>query len=345
MKVTISDVAREAGVSIATVSRVLNGNYPVKESTRNKVQKVIDRLQFEPNVLARGLINQRSDTIGVIVPSITNLFFPTVVKAIEKKLRHQGYSIYLCDTDGNSKKEVSYVKSLVSRQVDGMIVIDPTIDNMKNGYFEEQSKKTPLVFINGYSKGIECNFVLNDEETGATQAMRYLFSLGHENIAFMRGKDSYSYDLKQDIYTQMMGEQGLDQMINVINVGEGNTEHTVDQAMVETGMLFLKSPDVTAIFACNDIMALGVINACKRVGKQVPEQVSVVGFDNIALSALIEPKLTTVDQNMYGLGTQAADMLLKVIAKATTSKESQGTRKVILNTTLIERESCKQIKE
>ena len=343
MKVTISDVAREAEVSIATVSRVLNGNYPVKESTREKVQKVIDRLQFEPNVLARGLINQRSNTIGVIVPSITNLFFPTVVKAIERKLRHQGYSIYLCDTDGDPEKEISYVKSLASRQVDGMIVIDPTIDNMKNGYFEEQSKKIPLVFINGYSKGIECNFVLNDEETGATQAMRHLFSLGHENIAFMRGKDSYSYDLKQDIYTHMMGERGLDQGIHIINVGEGNTEHTVDQAMLETEILFTKSPEVTAIFACNDIMALGVINACKRVGKQVPEQVSVVGFDNIALSALIEPKLTTVDQNMYGLGTHAADMLIEVINQTITKQKNQGTRKVILNTTLIERESCKQI--
>ena len=343
MKVTISDVAREAEVSIATVSRVLNGNYPVKESTREKVQKVIDRLQFEPNVLARGLINQRSNTIGVIVPSITNLFFPTVVKAIERKLRHQGYSIYLCDTDGEPEKEISYVKSLASRQVDGMIVIDPTVDNMKNGYFEEQSKKIPLVFINGYSKGIECNFVLNDEETGATQAMRHLFSLGHQSIAFMRGKDSYSYDLKQDIYTHMMGERGLDQVINIINVGEGNTEHTVDQAMVETEMLFTKSPEVTAIFACNDIMALGVINACKRVGKQVPEQVSVVGFDNIALSALIEPKLTTVDQNMYGLGTHAADMLIEVINQTITKQKNHGTRKVILNTTLIERESCKQI--
>ena len=177
MKVTIADVAEKAGVSIATVSRVINGNYPVKETTREKVQKVIDHLQFEPNVLARGLISQRSDTIGIIVPSITNLFFPTVVKAIERKLRHQKYSIYLCDTDGKPEKEMFYVKSLASRQVDGIIVIDPTIDNMKNGYFEEQSKKVPLVFINGYSKGIDCNFVLNDEETGATQAMRYLESL------------------------------------------------------------------------------------------------------------------------------------------------------------------------
>lgn len=345
MKLTISDIAKEAEVSIATVSRVINGNYPVKESTRDKVQKVIDKYQFEPNVLAKGLISQRSDTIGVMVPSITNLFFPTVVKAIEKKLRHQGYSIYLCDTDGDPLKEVSYVKSLTSRQVDGIIVIDPTIDNMKNGYFEKESKHTPFVFINGYSKGIDCNFILNDEETGATQAMRYLLSLGHQNIAFMRGRDSYSYDVKEAIYMQMMEEQNLKNKINIVNIGEGNTEHTVEQAMSYTEKVFSNSPEITAIFACNDIMALGVINACRRTGKQVPEQVSVVGFDNIALSILIEPKLTTVDQNMYELGAKAADMLVEVITQKTKKQKNPPTRKVILNSTLITRESCSHINQ
>lgn len=343
MKVTIGDVAKEAGVSIATVSRVMNGNYPVKDSTRKKVQTVIDRMQFEPNVLARGLINQRSDTIGVIVPSITNLFFPTVVKAIERKLRQQGYSIYLCDTDGEPAKEMSYIKSLTSRQVDGIIVIDPTIDNMKNGYFEEVDKKIPLVFINGYSKGIDCNFVLNDEEIGATQVMRYLFSLGHEKIAFMRGKDSYSYDVKEKIYTQMMIDQNLGSNVNIINIGEGNTEHTVDQAMCKTEQLFLNSSNMTAIFACNDIMALGVINACRRIRKSVPEQVSVIGFDNIALSVLIEPKLTTVDQNMYELGIRAAHMLVEIIAEKSKGISDQVTRKIVLNSTLVKRDSCKQI--
>ena len=114
--------------------------------------------------------------------------------------------------------------------------------------------------------------------------------------------------------------------------------------MVETEVLFETSPEITAIFACNDIMALGVINACKRMGKQVPEQVSVIGFDNIALSALIEPKLTTVDQNMYGLGTGAAQMLIDAIAHKADKKDDFGTRKVILNTTLIKRNSCQQIK-
>ena len=331
MKITIGDVAKEAGVSIATVSRVINGNYPVKESTREKVQKVIDEMQFEPNVLARGLISRKSDTIGIVVPSISNLFFPSVVKAIEKALRSQGYHIYLCDTDADSSKEILYIKSLLSRQVDGIIVIDPTTDNMKNGFFEEINEKLPLVFINGYSKDINGNFVLSDEALGASQAMNYLFSLGHERIAFMRGKTSYSYDLKEEIYRQMMTEHKLEGNIHIVNIGEGNTEHTVNEAMTKAEEFLIQQPKTTAMFACNDIMALGVINGCRNLDRLVPDQLSVVGFDNIELLALMAPKLTTVDQNMGKLGKEAANMLLDIIE----AKDKKGTRKIAAKRVLV----------
>lgn len=336
MKKTIGDVAKEAGVSIATVSRVINGNYPVKESTRKKVQAVIDEMGFEPNVLARGLINRKSDTIGVIVPSITNLFFPSVVKAIEKTLRRQGYHIYLCDTDADPDKEQSYAKSLSSRQVDGIIIIDPTIQNMKSGYFTELGKKLPLVFINGYSKDIDCNFVLNDEQLGASQVMDYLFSLGHEKVAFMRGRQSYSYDIKEEVYTQKMKEHNLESSINIVNIGEGNTEQTVNEAMKKAEEFLIKKPETTAIFACNDIMALGVINASRRINKAVPEDLSVIGFDNIDLSVLIEPKLTTVDQNMKKLGDTAATMLIEILEM----KDRKGSKTITIPSILVERQSC-----
>ena len=339
MNKTIGDVAKAAGVSNATVSRVINGNYPVKESTRKKVQKVIDEMQYQPNVLARGLINRKSDTIGIIVPSIINLFFPSVVKAIERNLTQKGYHIYLCDTEGDTHKEASYVKSLTSRQVDGIIVIDPTTPNMKNGYFESISKQLPLVFINGYSAGVNCNFVLNDEEAGASQVMDYLFSLGHKNIAFMRGKNSYSYDVKEQVYLRKMRKHHYEDHIKILNIGEGNTEHTVGEVMLKTEELFAKGAQATAIFACNDIMALGIVNACRRLGRSVPGELSVIGFDNIELSVLTEPKLTTVDQNMDQLGSEAANMLLDIIE----GKNNQEIRKILVKSTLIGRNSCKHI--
>ncbi|MDD3225787.1 MAG: LacI family DNA-binding transcriptional regulator, partial [Clostridium sp.] len=167
MKANIKDVAKEAGVSMSTVSRVINDNYPVKEETKKRVKKAIDKLDFSPNILARALIVQNTKTIGVIVPSINNVFFSTVTKGIEHNLSSKEYSIYLCDTDDNALEEIRYVKSLMSRQVDGIIVVDPKTENMKNGFYESLSVDIPLVCINGFNKGINCNFIINDEASGA----------------------------------------------------------------------------------------------------------------------------------------------------------------------------------
>lgn len=338
MKVTIQDVAKESGVSITTVSRVINNNYPVSEKTRKKVEEVVKRLDFKPNILARGLIHQKTDTIGVIVPSITNLFFPTVVKAIENILRKQGYSIYLCNTDNIDEEEVTYVNSLLARQVDGIIVIDPQTSNMKNRFYEKLQKEVPLVCINGYNRGISCNFVLNDEETGAVEAVEYLIGLGHKDIAFVRGESSYSYDLKENAYKEVLEKHGYRGNEEVINIGPGNNDETMDITMNKIKNVLEKSKHPTAFFACNDLMALGVVNACKKVGLDVPGDVSVVGFDNTVISSLVEPKLTTVDQNMYALGENAASMLLKNI-----KNKNASTQKIVLNTKLIIRDTCSSL--
>ena len=144
MKITIHDVAKEAGVSPTTVSRVINNNYPVKKDTQERVEAAIKKLKFNPNILARGLINQKSDTIGVLVPGITNLFFPAVVKSIDLVLKKHGYSIYLCNTT-SKEEEQKYINSLRGRQVDGIIVIGPRTDLIKNGFYEEVSDQLPLV--------------------------------------------------------------------------------------------------------------------------------------------------------------------------------------------------------
>lgn len=335
MKTTIQDVAKKAGVSTTTVSRVMNNNYPVKKETRIKVESAIEKLNFRPNILARGLIHKKSNTIGVIVPSITNLFFPTVVKAIETILRDKGYFIYLCNTDNKEDEEIGYINSLQDRQVDGIIVIDPQTKNMKSGFYEKMSKEIPLVFINGYNKEVNCNFVINDEESGAIEAMKYLIKLGHKRIAFIRGEKSYSYDLKEVVYKNILNDNSYKK---IINIGEGNKDDTVDHTMEIVQKDLLSENPPTAFFCCNDLMALGVINACKKIGLEVPEDISVIGFDNIITSRLVEPKLTTVDQNMYDLGLNAANMLLKNI-----ENKNIDIQKKILTTQLIIRQSTKKI--
>lgn len=336
MKVTIQNVAKEAGVSPTTVSRVLNNNYPVKEETRLKVETAIEKLNFRPSILARGLISQKSNTIGVVVPSITNMFFPTVVKAIEGVLKGKNYSIFLCNTDNREDEERKYINSLQDRQVDGIIVIDPQTKNIKSGFYEKISNEIPLVCINGYNEGINCNFVLNDEGIGAIEAMEYLISLGHRKIAFVRGEKSYSYDLKEGIYKEILKKYSKYQQI--INIGNGNKDDTVDRTMETIQRFLLDGNRPTAFFACNDLMGLGVLNACKKLGIDVPNDISIIGFDNIITSRLVEPKLTTVDQNMYDLGINAAKMLLKYIENQNITKE-----KKILKSKLVKRESCKRI--
>ncbi|MFT8315633.1 MAG: LacI family DNA-binding transcriptional regulator [Clostridium sp.] len=340
MKINIKDVAKEANVSMTTVSRVINNNYPVKSETRKRVEKAIKKLNFSPNILARSLVNQNTKTIGVVTPSINNLFFPTVIKGIESILRKNEYSIYLCDTDDKAAEEVNYIKSLLGRQVDGIISIDPKTENIDNGFYEDISKSIPLVCINGYNEGVNCNFVLNDEASGAEQAMKYLIDLGHTNIIFIRGEKSYSYDLKETVYKKVLKDNKLLKNKKIINIGEGNSNDTVENTMdiiyKRLKKITAKSP--MAFFTCNDLMALGVMNACKKANFNVPEDVSIIGFDNILVSSLVEPKLTTVDQNMYALGENAANRILHIIRN-----EERELTKIILDTKLIIRGSCSKV--
>lgn len=338
MAVNIKDVAKEANVSMSTVSRVMNNNYPVKAETRKRVEEAIEKLKFSPNILARALINQNTKTIGVLVPRIDNLFFPTVIKAIETSLKNCGYSIYLCDTDDKAEQEVKYINSLMGRQVDGIISVDPKTENIKSGFYESIGKNVPLVCINGYNKNVKCNFVLNDQESGTRQAINYLIELGHKNIIFVRGRKSYSYDLKKDVYMEILKENNILENKHIIDVGEGNSYETVNLTM---NIMMQKLKDVslpTAVFACNDLMALGVLNACKRLNYDVPKDISIIGFDNIVISSLVEPQITTVDQNMYKLGENAAKMILNVI-----KNDNKQISSIKLNTQLITKGSCRKV--
>lgn len=340
MKPTIEDVAREAGVSITTVSRVLNNNYPVRESTRKKVEKAISKLNFTPNSLARGLIQKKTNTIGVIVPSITNLFFPEVVKGIERCIRQSDYTLFLCETKEDPKDEKLHVERLKERQVDGVIIIDPTLENIKNGFFEQVTQEMPFILVNGYHRGVRCNFVLTDEEMGTLEALNYLLELGHRNIAFLRGEQSYSYDLKEEVFIRVMEQHNIEIIPeNIIKIKTGNSLATVDLSREAVKKRLLGGNRPTAIFCCNDWMATGAIHGAKQLGLGIPDDFSVIGFDNIVISQLSEPKLTTVDQGMFQLGQGAAQLLLEVIEG---KKEKGCLKKIILETKLVKRDSCKK---
>ena len=277
MTLTIVDVAKEAGVSSATVSRVMNGNYPVKEETRKKVQQAIEKLNYIPNMQARELTKKQSATIGVIVPSINNMFFPEVVNGIEKQLKEYDYSFILSCTTGDSNEEKRCINNFLSRNVAGIIVIDPNTENIEDKFYDKISSSVPVVFVNGYGNVKNVSSVSNDEAEGALMAFDYLIENGRKNILFVRGVGSYSYDIKEKVYIDKMNSIDAFDEDNIVN------------------------------------MAYGTLNACTSLNIIVKEDVSIIGFDNIYLSRFISPKLTTIDQNMDLLGINAAMLIVEKI--------------------------------
>ncbi|SHH97528.1 LacI family DNA-binding transcriptional regulator [Clostridium grantii] len=337
MAVTINDVAKKAGVSITTVSRVLNNNYPVKKETRIIVEKVIEELNYKPNAMARSLITKKTSMIGVVVPGITNLFFPTIVEAFENEVRNSGYSISLCNTFGDPEEEKMLMENLISRQIDGMLIIDPTYENLKNKTLDSISQEVPTIIINGSGEGAESNFISYDERVGTKEALEYLLKLNHKNIVFIRGARSYSYDIKQKVYDKIIEDNNIEYS-NILSVSDGNSIKVVEIVEEEVTKIFENEIKPTAFFACNELMALGAINACNNLGLKIPDDISIISCDNTILSKITSPKLTTIDLKIKDIGQKAATNLIHII-----ETQFKGKRKINLDTELIIRDSCKEI--
>lgn len=335
MKTNIHDVAEKAGVSISTVSRVINNNYPVKKETREKIEKVIEELNYKPNEVARSLILNKTSNIGIIVPGITNPFFPTIGEEIISVLKEEGFIISLFSTQGDSEKEKDIIENIMSRNIDGVIAIDPSTNNIKNGYFEKISKKIPLIIVNGYEKDYNFNFVSYNEEIATREAFNYLYELGHRKILFVRGGNSLSYDIKEKIYMDFLESKNID-FCDVIDVGMGNSIKVINSTK-DILSKRLEEKDVTAIFACNDLMALGAMEAANNMKLDIPKDLSIIGFDNTLLSNHVTPKLTTVELGTERIGRIAAEKLLEIIEN---ENISESYIKEICETKLIIRDSC-----
>lgn len=334
MAVTIQDVAKKAGVSVATVSRVMNANYPVKKETRQAVLDAVKELNYIPNIQAKELTKKQSTSVGVIVPSINNMFFTELIAGIEAELKKYSLSLILACSNGNADEEIACVNNFIGRNTAGIIVASPSSSTSNKKHYKSYSKKMPFVFINAKDFGKDISYVSNDETAGTKAGLNYLKKHDRKNIVFVRGKDSYSYDIKEKVYYDFMKlqkEPGFTEQI--INIGNGNSSDTVDNTMnIFTDIL--KDRNFNAVFACNDLMAAGVLNACKKLNIKVPEEIAIIGYDNIALSRFLEPKLTTIDQNMSMLGTNAAQLLKEKI-----DSENKISKKIILNNSIIERET------
>lgn len=328
---TIIDVARKAGVSSSTVSHVINETRFVSEEIRQRVYQAIEELDYQPNAVARSLRTRKSRIIGVVVSDITNPFFTASVRAIEDEASKHGYSIILCDTDEQSKREKKYLNILMSRQVEGIIVAPSTENTSVLASIVEAG--VPVVLLDREVPGLSLDVVECDNEGGAFEAVSYLIQRGHRRIGIVSGRLDVSTGVQRLAgYKRALQEHDIEIDQDFIKVGD----YRLDVAYEKTRELldFVHRP--SALFVCSNQMTLGAVMAVRDAGLRIPNDISLIGFDDPEWAALMDPPLTVVAQPVRELGIRAADILISRIR----GLASQEPTQVKLAVDFAERESC-----
>ncbi len=327
--VTIRDVASKAEVSIATVSRVVNGNRPVHPDIRERVLKAIEELEYRPNYLARGLRQHNTSMIGLIIPDNSNPFYAELARAIEDAGFAAGYSVILCNTDLSGEKQQAYVDVLLSHKVDGVIFIDIE-DAASRGLERILAENIPAVLTNADTLVPTMDQVIVDNHQGG-----YLAGLNHRRIGCISFFRPYTYQPARVVgFREALSEAGIEMTPEDFAMGNGRYESGY-KAMQE---LLQCRPDLTAVFVFNDLMALGAINALRAERMRVPEDFSIISFDNIFYASAFEPALTTIAQPIVAIGQECITQLLERIQQP----EKPPTH-ITLPVELIERSSCRRL--
>ena len=316
MPVKLEDIARETGFSIATVSRVLNNSsYPVKAPVREKILEAAQAMGYHPNLSARSLRTDCTNTVGILVDDLLSPFTPPVVRGIQDYLTENGFLSLIVNSDWNLEQERVGIETLVSRPVDGIIFVEYSHQTSSEAL--AQANK-PGVFVHRLFGTSIKNSVVPDDVYGAGLAVNHLIDLGHRAIAYINGPaDWHNSQERLAGYKHSLGERGLPIVAEWIQPGDWEVEGGYQAAQA-----LLRLPNrPTAIFAANDLMGLGAIYAIQDAGLSVPGGVAVVGYDNREFSWIVRPALTTVVMPVYDMGRIAAEMLLKQIADGTRDSE------------------------
>jgi LacI family transcriptional regulator len=329
MAVTIKDVARESGVNVSTVSRAINGEYGVHKDTRELVLAVAARLHYRPNRVARGLVTGRSHTFALVVSDIRNPFFSEVARGAEDAAYLAGYDLVLCNSDLDPEKQIRYIQSLVEKRVDGILM------NSVAALSRPQQKQlaalgVPIVLLNQAAPRSAFSTVCADNLSGGALAGDYLLRLGHRHIAYLTGRHGNMTIRARGFVRALAAAHGP--VVPIVLHGRNNFQAGIELA----NKLIAAHPEVTAMACANDMMAFGVIRALMDAGRRIPEEVSVIGFDNVELSSIVHPPLTTIHQPKYEIGQAAIEILLRLAAR----DEHKGPEHRLFGVHLVERQSC-----
>ena len=308
---TIKDVAKKAGVSISTVSHVVNHTKKVNEETRRKVEAAIEELDYHSNILAKNLKAQKSMRIGVIVLDMCGLFFPPIIKEICDIANARGYSVAIFNSDGNYELEKAAINDLISSSADGIILSSLVSAQKKEQYaaelkkqLYESGKKIPLVMLERDFSDLGFDSICTNTYEGAVMAMEHLISLGCRKIVHITSRGTK--EGRYMAYCNCMSEHGLYYDDSYILQGD----FTHESGYVSMRTLMENVPDLDAVFVANDQMAIGALRALREAGISVPEQVKIIGFDNVSMSSFVRPPLSTIHIDKEALGRDSMALLL-----------------------------------
>jgi DNA-binding LacI/PurR family transcriptional regulator len=331
---TIKDVAKRAGVGIATVSRALHGNPQVSPETAARVQAAVEELGYRPNTNAQSLATGRSRMLGLVVSDITNPFFPELIQGFEDVALHHGYDVLVGSTNYDPARTAVCVRRMIERKVDGVAVMTSEVDPSLTDTFAR--RKVPLVFLDVGHVGRGVSNIRVDYRQGIVEAVDHLRSLGHHHIGFLSGPLRLkSACERRDAFLLLLGARSDGPAGNLL-VEEG--DHKVDGGMAAMLRLLARAPHLTAVLASNDLTAIGALRAIRQFGRKVPEDISVVGFDDIQMAEFTEPPLTTVRLLRSQVAALACDALMQAIGTAGASSEFRlGTSLIVRASTAVAR--------
>ena len=300
------DVAERAGLSVSTVSHVVNNTRAVSDESRQRVLQAMEELGFKPNALARSLRRRQSNTLGMIVPDSANPFFAEIARAIEDASFAHNYSVILCNSEGDLEKQQAYTDVLIENRVAGILFVAAGISTELVS--ELGQRRVPLVVIDREVADVEVDTVMTNHAQGGCLATQHLIDLGHRRIACIAGNSEVAPSAERlNGYRQTLQKNDLAYDEGLVVKGDFQYRSGYEA----TNDLLTKKKPPTAVFACNDLMAVGCISAASALGFRVPDDLSVVGFEDVQLASYTNPSLTTVDQPKVEIGTLATQMLLE----------------------------------
>lgn len=332
MRVTIYDVAEKANVSIATVSKVINNKGYISKKTREKVKRVMNELDYRPNIMASALMGKQTKTIGLLIPDLSNPFFSELARSIELRGHDLGYNLFICNTDYKIEKENKYIDLLKQKSVDGYILASGF---EKTDKIEELIKeKKPVVVVARDFSVFPVNAVALDDFMGGEIAARHLLEQGHKNIGVI-ARDLWSNRERLRGFKHVLKENDLS-LHPTFRYIEG-IDHLLLGSKMAGEYLTSDNPP-TAIFACNDLLAAGVLQKARQLGVNIPKDLSLVGFDDTSIASIIEPPLTTIAQPIENMGREVMDTIVAII-----KGEKKDISRITMMPSLIKRETVQKI--